>query len=150
MKLYLLKRILIAMSKTFFYGIILTCMFTGVLLANEDKVQHKSIKEVFISPELEIVTLTEAISLFWRASVTIFIQDHKSIQDQYPPKEKEQLPYNILSPLSFIIFLLSLVLYYAYRFYRAHLLKKISENPDIKDIHGWGIKIGKHPRKKTK
>ena len=49
------------MSKTFFYGIILTYFFSGVLLANEGNAQHKSVNEVFISLKLQQVTVRRAL-----------------------------------------------------------------------------------------
>lgn len=54
-------RVLIMMSRTFFYGIILTYLFSGVLLANEGNAQHKSVNEVFISLKLQQVTVRRAL-----------------------------------------------------------------------------------------
>lgn len=51
------------MSKTFLYAIVLTCMFTGVLLANEGKAQHKSIHEVFISLELDNAAIKDVLDV---------------------------------------------------------------------------------------
>ena len=56
-----LTRILVLMSKSLLHGVILTCLFSGVLLANEGNAQHKSINEVFISLELHQVTVGEAL-----------------------------------------------------------------------------------------
>ena len=49
------------MSKSLLHGVILTCLFSGVLLANESNAQHKSINEVFISLELRQVTVGETL-----------------------------------------------------------------------------------------
>lgn len=51
------------MSKTFLYAIVLTCMFTGVLLANEGKAQHKSIHEVFVSLELDNAAIKDVLDV---------------------------------------------------------------------------------------
>ncbi len=56
MKIHLLK-VIIAMSKTLLHGVIITCLFTGLLLANDGNAQHKSIKEVHISLELTQATI---------------------------------------------------------------------------------------------
>ena len=66
------------MSKTFLYAIVLTCMFTGVLLANEGKAQHKSIKEVFISLELDKVTLQKVLDVIEEQTDFKFIYSGKT------------------------------------------------------------------------
>ena len=55
-------RILIVMSKSFLHGILLTCLFTSILLANDGNAQHKSMKEVIVSIDLEDATLRQMIN----------------------------------------------------------------------------------------
>lgn len=56
-------RILIMMSKSFLYGIILTCLFTSILLANDGNAQHKNIKEVMVSVDLQDASLRQMINV---------------------------------------------------------------------------------------
>ena len=55
-------RILIVMSKSFLHGILLTCLFTSILLANDGNAQHKNMKEVMVSIDLEDATLRQMIN----------------------------------------------------------------------------------------
>lgn len=57
----ILPKVLIAMSKTLLHGLIITCLFSSVLLANEGNAQHKNIKEVIVSVALENATIKQAI-----------------------------------------------------------------------------------------
>ena len=54
-------RVLIMMSKSCLYGIFLTCLFSGVLLANNGNAQDKSVNDVFISLKLQEVTVRRAL-----------------------------------------------------------------------------------------
>ena len=56
MKIHLLK-VIIAVSKTLLPGVIITCLFTGLLLASDGNAQHKSIQEVHNSLELALATM---------------------------------------------------------------------------------------------
>ena len=56
-------RILVMMSKSFLYGIILTCLFTSILLANDGNAQHKNIKEVMVSVDLQDASLRQMINV---------------------------------------------------------------------------------------
>ena len=56
-------RILVIMSKSFLYGIILTCLFTSILLANDGNAQHKNIKEVMVSVDLQDASLRQMINV---------------------------------------------------------------------------------------
>lgn len=57
MKIFIIKRIIIAVSINLFYSIILSLTCAGVLLAEESKGQYKSIKEVFITVDLSEVPI---------------------------------------------------------------------------------------------
>ena len=56
-----LQGIAIAMSIHICRGIIITCLLASVLLANDGNAQHKSIKEVFISLDLDKAILKESL-----------------------------------------------------------------------------------------
>lgn len=54
-------RITIVMKKSFLYGVINTYLLTCLQSSNAFRVQHKSIKDVIVSVELENATIKQAI-----------------------------------------------------------------------------------------